>query len=758
MASDNRELNQVPAGQDGGDDDVIDLRQLWVTLMRHKWGIITLPLLVVMLVYLYVSTLTPIYRGTSSLLIEPDTGNVVGIQGVDSMAASREYLQTQFELLKSRGLAERVVNELGLADHPEFDPAQQEPPLIDLAVLTDWRGWITALGLDGMIPVTEPEDLNAQTLSEAQRRERIVSAFRSRVTVEPRRNTQLVDIQVEMADAATAAEAANALANGYIERQLQARLDMTEQATGWMSNRMADLKDQLDSSERRLQAYVEEQDLVDMDGVTTVEASELSQLNERLVDARQDFARAENQYQQIAGVTEANWREQATVPVVRSNSLVSEALSAESAARAKVDELSQRYGPRHPTMIEAQDELNAATETLRSQVQQVVASIEQDYELARTNLRSLESAFDDNREAIREVQQKEFRFRELEREVETNRTLYNTFLNRLKETTATADVEDANARVVDNAVVPRSPVKPRKAQISLIAGVLAFMAAIGLALLREQFDNRIRGSAEVESKLGIPMLGLLPLQKKSVERNQIARLFTRDRDKAFSEAVRTIRTGVVLSGLDNPHKIIVVTSSTPGEGKTSLASNLAASLGQMERVLLLEADMRKPTFRRIFEFDQDRPGLADVAAGNATSEQAIQSFDGIDVMACGTIPPNPLELVSSQRFTDLLEKLDQQYDRIVIDAPPVQAVSDPLVLSTHANTVIYMVKSDATPVPLVRKGLERLAEVNAPIAGIVLDHVDVKKSRKYGYGYGYGGKYGAEGYYDYYGYSSAGRS
>ncbi|KAF0280946.1 hypothetical protein BA897_03450 [Spiribacter roseus] len=740
------------------EDESIDLRKLWVTLMRHKWGIITLPLLVAMLVYLYVSTLTPIYRGTSTLLIEPDTGNVVGIQGVDSMSASREYLQTQFELLKSRRLVADVVDQLDLADHPEFDPSQQDAGLIDTAALTDWRGWVTALGLDDFVPVAEPGDDNAGPSTAEQRRQRAIGGLLGRISVAPRRNTHLVDISVEMSDPVAAAEAATAVATTYIERQLQARLDMTEQATGWMSNRMADLKDQLDASERRLQAYVEEQDLVDMDGVTTVEASELSQLNSRLVDARQDFARAENQYQQIAGVTEANWREQATVPVVRSNSLVSEALSAESAARAKVDELSQRYGPRHPTMIEAQDELNAATETLRSQVEQVVASIQQDYELARTNLRSLESAFDDNREAIREVQQKEFRFRELEREVETNRTLYNTFLNRLKETTATADVEDPNARVIENATVSGAPVKPQKSRNALIAGVLAFMAAIGLALLREQFDNRIRGSAEVESKLGMPMLGLLPLQKKVSHRNQIARLFSRDRDKGFSEAVRTIRTGVVLSGLDNPHKIIVVTSSVPDEGKTSLASNLAASLGQMERVLLLEADMRRPSFRRIFEFDQDRPGLADVTAGNATSEQAIQCFDGIDVMACGTTPPNPLELVSSQRFTDLLEKLDQQYDRIVIDAPPVQAVSDPLVLSTHANTVIYMVKSDATPVPLVRKGLERLAEVNAPIAGIVLDHVDVKKSRKYGYGYGYGGKYGAEGYYDYYGYSGPGRS
>jgi capsular exopolysaccharide synthesis family protein len=756
MAGDNNDPRGVQGAQESVDDDVIDLRKLWVTLMRHKWAIITLPLLVVMFVYLYVSTLTPIYRGTTTLLIEPDNGNVVGIQGVNSMAASREYLQTQFELLKSRGLAEKVVRELNLVDHPEFDPAQQEAPLVDLAALTDWRGWVVALGLDSLIPVAEPDDAGAEPLTLEQRRERVVSGLRSRVSVEPRRNTQLVDIQVEMADPATAADIANALANGYIERQLQGRLEMTEQATGWMTDRMADLKDQLDASEQRMQAYVEEEDLIDMDGVTTVEASELSQINERLVDARQDFARAENQYRQISDVVDGDWREQATVPVVRSNSLVSEALSSEAEARAKVDELSQRYGPRHPTMIEAQDELNAATETLRSQVEQVVASIEQDYELARTNLRSLEASFENNREAIRAVQSKEFQFRELEREVETNRTLYNTFLNRLKETTATADVEDANARVVDNAIVPRAPVKPRKAQISLIAGVLAFMGAIGLALLREQFDNRLRGSADVEDKIGLPMLGLLPLQKKSTDRKQLARLFISDREKAFSEAVRTIRTGVVLSGLDNPHKIIVVTSSTPGEGKTSLASNLAAALGQMERVLLLEADMRRPTFRRIFAFDQDRPGLADVAAGNTRSEDAIQCFDGIDVMGCGTIPPNPLELLSSRRFTELLEKLDQQYDRIVIDAPPVQAVSDPLVLSTHANTVIYMVKADATPVPLVRKGIERLAEVNAPLAGIVLDHVDVRKSRKYGYGYG--DKYGGDGYYDHYGYSSAGRT
>ena len=735
------------------EDESIDLRALWGTLIRNKWGIITLPLLLAMLAYLYSSTLTPVYRASSTLLIEPDTGNVVGIPGIESLSASQEYLQTQFELLKSRDLAEHVVRNLDLVNHPYFDPANREEPLIDWRQWTDWRHWVTVLGLEQLIILPEPEVAAPPTAE--QRVTSIAGAIRSATAIAPRSGTQLVDIRVEMTDRVLAADVANAIAAGYIERQLEGRLAMTEQATAWMSQRLTELKDQLDVSEQQLQAYVESENLVNMNGITTVEASELTQINNRLVEARQAFARAENQFSQIARVTDAGWREQVTVPVVRSNELVSQFLAAEAEARTRVDELSQRYGPRHPAMIEAQDELNAAGEALRSQVEQVIASIEQDFELAQANLQSLESAFDRNRDAILEVQRKEFEFRELQRNVDTNRTLYDTFLNRLKETSATADIDDANARIVETALVPGGAFKPQTARNTLIAAVLAFMAAIGLALLREQFDNRVRSSAEVEEKLRLPMIGLLPLQKRRTERRQLARLYHADTDRTFSEAVRTIRTGVVLSGLDNPHKLMVITSSVPGEGKTTLASNLASAMGQMERVLLLEADMRKPSFRQIFGFDKEVAGLADLVADDVPLEKAIRSLDGLDVMPCGSVPPNPLELLSSQRFGQILDQLRERYDRIIVDAPPVQAVSDPLVLSTHADTLLYVVKADATPVPLVKKGIDRLAEVRAPLAGIVLDQVDVRKSRRYGYSYGY--KYDASGYYDYYGYSTARR-
>lgn len=742
--------NRAVMAEAFADEDVIDLRKVWGAVMRHKWGIITLPLLVAMLSYLYASTLTPIFQGTSTLLIQPPTSNVVGIQGVESTAASREHLATQFELLKSRAIAEAVVNELNLINHPEFAAQIQADDRFSWRSIINWRAWVETAGLDDVLPTTRPEDIDPVIVTADERLERAVNAFRNRVGVEPRRNTQLVDISVEMADPATAAQAANALARNYIERQIQSRLEMTEQATDWMSRRLSELKEELDASERRLQTYVEQEDLVDMGGVTTVEAAELSQINDRLVDARQAFARAENEFRQIADYELSEWRDQATTPAVRSNSLVAEFIAAEVRARARVEELAQRYGPQHPRMIEARDELNAATESLRGQVEQVVASIEQSYQLSQSNLRSLEATFNDNREAIRSVQSKAAQFRQLQREVDSNRTLYDRFLNRLNETSATADIEDANARIVDLAITPRSPVKPRVGQITIIAAVLAFMLAVGMALLREQLDNRLRTSSDVEEKLTTPMLGLLPLQKQHRLRSDLARLYHKDSERTFSEAIRTIRTSVVLSGLDNPHKRIVVTSSIPGEGKTSLACNLSVALGQMERVLLIEADMRKPTLRRVYGIARGQPGLADVVARNATLDDAIHHFDGIDVMACGTLPPNPLELLSSKRFSNLLEQLDHTYDRIVIDAPPVQAVTDPLVLSTYANAVIYMVKADSTPAPLARKGLSRLAEVNAPVTGVVLGHVDVDKASKYGYGY----KYADAGYYDYYGYSS----
>lgn len=735
------ERNLIAQRQDD-DDDEIDLLKLWQTIWYRKWGIISLVLVVTMVAILAVLAITPIYRAAATLLIEQKGTKVVSIEQVYGLdGAGSEYLQTQFELLKSRALAERVVRQLNLTTHPEFDPRQQPEPLIDIS------GLLANFNFSKMVPATMPGDLeDPEVLTEADIFDQVTREFMERTTIEPQGKSQLVKVQVDMADAHTAAIAANALANGFIESQLEATMDMSMTATNWMNSRLGELRTKLKDSEDRLQAFREAENLVDVDGVATISAAELTLTGDRMIDARRQRAEAESQYRQVQAMRGGGWERLATIPAVLGHPLIQQFKAEQAKAQAKVEELSKRYGPRHPAMTGAQSELSAASGSLRGQVEQIVAGIERNYQLAMANENSLQASFNANKSQIQDISRKEFQLRELQREVDGNRALYDTFMTRLKETAATADLESANARVVDPATVPSDPIKPKKALIVAIAALLALFAGVGLTLLLDALNNTFKSTEEIENRLNIPVLGILP-QLKMQERSELARMFTSDKDKSFSESIRTIRTGVVLSGIDHPHKVMVITSSIPGEGKSTVSVNLAFALGQMERVLLIDADLRRPTLAKSFGFPVGTPGLANLIAGTARLEECIQHVDGIDMLSAGTVPPNPLELLSSPRFAKALEVLKNKYDRLIIDSPPTQAVSDAIVLSTFADSLLYVVKSASTHIPLVEKGVGQLLQNNAPIKGVVLNQVDIKKAKRYGYSYG--------GYYDYYGYSNA---
>lgn len=741
LSTPNRPL--PPAAQQ--DDDEIDLLKLWSAIWRRKWAIISLTLVVAMVTVLIVLSLTPIYRASATLLIEQKKANVVSIEQVYGLEGSgSEYLQTQFELLKSRSLAERVVNELGLTTHPEFDPRQQEAPLIDI------KGWISQLNPKQLIPGEFPEDLEAETgPSEEQIFASVVRQFMSRISIEPQGKSQLVNVQVDMADPRMAANAANRLAQGFIESQLEASMAMSADASAWMNSRLNELRTKLKEAETQLQNFREQENLVDIDGVSTITAAELSATSNRMVDARSARAEAESLYRQVQSMKSGGWRRLATVSAVLGDPLIQQFKANEAQAKSKVEELSKRYGARHPAMEAARTELAAAEASLRGQVEQVVAAIERNYRLAVANEQSLRSSVNENRAQIQDISRKEYQLREYQREVDTNRALYDTFLTRLKETAATSDLETVNARVVDTATVPTTPIKPKKPLIVLLATFLAALVGVGLSLLLEMLNNTFKSTDDVENKLNLPVLGILPLVKKK-DRKQVAHLFESDKDKSFSESIRTVRTSLVLSGMDKPHKVTVVTSSVPGEGKSTVAANLAIALGQMESVVLIDADMRRPTLAKNFDFAVGTPGLANLIAGTAELSECIQNQYGIDMISAGAVPPNPLELLSSPRFEALIEQLKDKYDRIIIDSPPTQAVSDALMLGTLANALIYVIKSDDTAIPLAEKGVGQLLQSNAPVTGVVLNQVDINKAKKRGYSYG--------GYYDYYGYSEGAKS
>lgn len=711
------------------ENDEIDLLQLVLPIWHRKWSILSLVVVVMMLAALITMNMTPIYRATTSLMIDQGASRTSDLEMLSGIpGAGTEYLRTQFELLKERDLAERVVRTLNLTEHPEFDPRQREPSRLNP------RNWVAMM---------LPEDVDPQKPSEEAIFDGVVGALMGRTEITPVTNTSLVKINMEMADPALASEAANALANAYITSQLEARLATSMTVTTWMNEQLAEQREKLQVAELNLQAFREQENLVDIQGVVTISADELSQMGTRLVDARRARAEAESLYRQVAALKGSGWQRQAEVPAVLSNPLVQQFRTKQAQAQAKVDELSGVYGPLHPEMMAAQTELRSAEVDLQAQVEQVVASIEQQYLLSVANERSLQGSFDDNREAIQEISSKEFDLRKLEREVETNQQLYDTFMTRLNEISSTQDFEAINARVIGKAIVPKAPVKPRKALIVVIAGLMAFIAAAGLTLLLNRLNNGFRSVRDVEGALNQPMLGMVPLVKKQTD--NIARLYDGE-DKSFSETIRTLRTSIVLSALEHPRKVLLVTSSVPGEGKSTVGSNLAASLVQFGKVLVIDADLRRPTLHKNFALPVGTAGLANYLAGTATLDECLRSTDTIDLLPAGAVPPNPQELLMSSRLEKLLGELRERYDYIIVDSPPCMAVSDAIILSGLVDSAIYVVKANSTAIPVAQRGIGQLLQKNAAILGVVLNQVDVKKAQRYGESY--------EGYYDYYGYSS----
>jgi len=726
-ASDQYSSDRERSNQDA--EDEIDLLQYWQIINRHKWGIAGLAVVIVLITALILFSMQPIYRATATLLIESQQAKVVSIEEMYGLDTNNSgYYATQFEILKSRELSEKVIEKLELVSSAEFDPEQHKSRFN-----FDWRSWL-------------PLSSNEKTAPSADAKwQALVDAFQSRLTISPVRKTQLVNINFEAYDPKLAARVANALANAYIESHLEARLEMTEVATVWLTRQLDSLKIKVNEAERRLQDFREHEDLINLQGVRTLSTKEMQEIVSNLVTVREKRGRAENLFNQVNLVKNDTSKSYESIPDILNHKLMQGLKASEAGAERKVAEYKKRYGPKHPKMISAVTEVNAIRENLKKQMISIVEGIESDYRIAVKNENSLSIAMEKSRKEIQKINRKEFQLRELEREVDTNRKLYDTFFTRFQEASATSDLQTVNARLMDKAVTPRSAAKPKKKLTLVLALIVSLMLGVFLSFLLEFLDNTIKNTDDVGTKLGMSIIGIIPLARlMKQEKLDPLKIFSTNDYLGISESVRSIRTGLILSGLDNPHKVTLVTSSVPGEGKTTLSSSLAISLGQLGSVLLIDADMRLPSVAKAFGISVKSPGLSNLVAGTETPETCIHSFDdiGIDVLPCGLLPPNPLELLSSARFSALIDFLCERYDRIIIDSAPVQAASDALVLSTVTNSVVYVVKANSTPINVIKACMGRLEHARAPVVGVVLSQLDASKASA---------AYGHYGQYDYYG-------
>lgn len=711
-----------------------ELRHYLHVVLRYKTKIVLLALVITALVALFVYAQTPMYQSTATMLIESSPAKIISIEEMYGLETSnREYFLTQFEILRSRELAARLVDALGLVHHPEFQPGGDG---------FSWRRLIP----EGMAaPPVEPD--------EQARRQAVIAAVMGRLSVNPVRNSQLVEISFAAFDRELAARMANAYVDIYIENDLDARLQMTRRAASWLTGRLEDLRVKLEASEKALQAYREQNDLVDIEGVSSTIAMQHTAIMGQLVAARGELSRAQNLFQQLEQLKGSPLQEYEKIPSVFNHPLMQTARSVESAAERKVAELSKRYGPKHPKMIAAMTELQAARSNRKKELAGVIEALSAESRIAQASVRDIEQELATVNAAAQDINRKEYQLQVLQRDVAGNRQLYDMFLTRFKEADVSDDLQSVIARMVDPAVVSTSPFKPRKGMVIGTTLLLALLLSMLLALLLDYLDNTFKGNEDVEEKLGLPVLGGLPVIETSKgEDGHDARRFVLDhQDSIFAEAVRSVRTGVLLSGLDAPHKVVLVTSSVPGEGKSTLSVNLAAALSHMERVLLIDADMRRPSVGGVCGLQERHPGLSDFVAGTHPLEDCISQCveSSLAVMPSGIIPPNPLELLSSRRFVEVIEQLSEHYERIVIDSAPAQAVSDALMISRLASAVLYVVKADSTGYRVAQQGIKRLRQVDAPLLGVVLNQLDVKKA---GSGYGKYAYYTGDSY-THYGYS-----
>jgi len=635
-------------------EEEIDLSAYWNVIRGRIWHILGLATIVTLLAAVLVSAMAPIYKSTAVLLLEPEQANTVSMEDLFNVGKRDEaYFNTQKAIISSGHVLQKVIAEFKLQQDTELLPFLKE----DTGFLSFLKG-------------SEQEELSADHIKQI-----LLLNFRERISIQNVKKTNLIEISYESTSAKKAADIANALSRAYIQDSLDVRVDMTKQATAWMRERMDSLKLQLGRSEKKLQQFIEQEKLVQLnDGVDSLVSQELAEQTKRVMEAQ-----------------------------------------------SKLSELSLRYGDKHPKLIAVKKELRQA-----------------------------KSAMQRGKENIRELGRKNVRLNELQHEVESTRQLYETFLNRVKKTDESSTLKAAIARVVDAAMVPLAPIKPKKKMIVLLVFFATLMFGVLLVFLLHALDATIRTPEQVEEKLGIVLLGILPFIKfksKNLNRKEMLAEMIDGSHHMFTESIRTIRTGIMLSAIDNPHKIILVTSSIPGEGKSTVAANLAITMGKMERVLLIDADLRRPTVAKNFGGLSKESGLSELISGVVDLEDCIttdKTFN-IDIMHAGMIPPNPLELLASHKFKEILTLLESKYDRIIIDSAPVQMVSDSLVMSKHAKGVVYVVKADSTKDKAIKHGIKKLQQVDAPLIGVILNQFDSTKSHQ---SYGYGN------YYEEYGYTT----
>jgi succinoglycan biosynthesis transport protein ExoP len=692
----------------------IDLRAYWRTI-RKRWPFVVLAMIVATVIaFVYTYRQPKMYEATCQVIIEPMAPQVlpgskdVVELGTGTYWANKEFYETQYRIIQSTSVGQRTAEKLGLQYDPDY--AKIVGPTHDLE----------ALG----------------------------RALAAQVSVKPLKDSRLALITVTDRKPQRAALIANTVADTYIEYNLDYKLEGARSAMAWLAEQEADLKRQLEESELKLYQYKKDRNLlaVSLDDKQSMLSQNLSSVNNKLTELHIKLLEMDAKRGMIQQARN-NITEEETLPEIRDRPEIAKLRDAYTQLAKEYADLSSRYGAEYPKMKSLIGQMETIRKAYEKEVDDVLATFEKSYDEMRDNERSLKALMEQQKKEAIELSKIEVEYKPLKRASEQEEKMYGIIASRQKEIDITGPMKTNNVRVLERAVVPTVPVRPKPIQNLLLGLMLGLGSGIGMAFLIEALDNTLKTQQDVEQFLGTPVLGLVPIigaapggeavQPTDNLRERDLGVFL-DPKSVAAECCRSIRTNILFMSPDKPLKVMVVTSPSPQEGKTTTAINLGVTMAEAgSKVLIVDTDMRRPRLHRSFGVP-NQTGISTVIVGKATLEDAVKRTDvpNLDVLPCGPVPPNPSELLHTDRFGHVLSQLAKMYDRIILDSPPTSAVTDPAVLGNLADGVVLVIKAGETTREAAMHARRQLATAKARLVGVVVNAIDFSNPA-YGYEYYY---------------------
>jgi polysaccharide biosynthesis transport protein len=712
-------VSQIPMGGEGFPDEELSLNSIGRTIFKRKLIILCATAVVFCAVAVHTFSMTPVFESVVRLQIDPSRSASLGLDDLISeklgSGDSGSRLQTEVKLIQSDTVAMRVINSLGLAKHPAF-VGKSAPGAT----------------------VTDPSAMSAGD------RQRLLHAFRASLKVQILLNTQLVEVRFHSTDPKLATDVANAVAEQYMQRNFQTRYDGAVQVSNWLSKQMEELQAKAVEAQKELAEFQKQNNILGADENDNIVTDRLKLLNQQVTEAELDRI-----------VKEARHRmaESGDPELIATNAPNLQILRSEEAdLKAQIAQMGAKFGTGYPKLQEFQTRLTKLNDSIASEIRNVDKRLNDEYLSAVKSESLLRNQFNDQKNAAYQLNEHAVQYSVLKHEVETSSELYDTLQEKLKVAGVTAGLSSSYISVVDRAEVPATPVEPQ-IQLNLVLGFFGgIIAGMLLAFFVESIDDTVSSSSEMESFISLPVLCSIPLNQvpsrpktelHETERDIAAApiLFSSPRSAA-AEAFRGLRTSLLLSSPDQQPKVIAVVSSLAAEGKTTVSVNLGISFAQRgETVLLIDADLRRSTIHSQFGLSPSRHGLSTLLTQGLNDHTIItplESLASLKLLPAGPHPPNPAELLGSNRMVEALEAFSKQYDRIILDTPPVLAVADSLALANLADAVVLVVRSGVARKKAVLRVRDLLQRTNSNLVGIVFNCVNLRLEQYY---YAHGAKY-----------------